>query len=77
MDMTPSECVLVLKGSDERKREEYYLNYACMVNAIGTCLGGKKFTPQHPFDKEETPIDKAKKKEELLAEYESLVNEDW
>lgn len=48
-----------------------------MVNAIGTCLGGKKFTPQHPFDKEETPIDKAKKKEELLAEYESLVNEDW
>jgi hypothetical protein len=76
MDMTPSECVLVLKGSDERKREEYYLNYACMVNAIGSCLSNK-FTPKHPFEEEETPIDKARKKEELLAEYESLMNEDW
>jgi hypothetical protein len=76
-DMTPNECMLVMQGSKEREREKYYINLSCLINAVGSCLG-KSFKMQHPWDNEdEKPIDKAKKKEELLAEYEKLANEEW
>lgn len=75
--MSPRECILLLKGHKEEQKQEYFNNFACLVNAIGSCFGGKKFKVNHPFELDEKPINKEKRREELLAEYEQLKHEEW
>lgn len=44
-----------------------------MINAVGSCFGGKKFKPIEPFKKEKQQSSKKKKtREELLAELEQV-----
>lgn len=49
--LTLKEAALVIEGFEENKKDDYYLNLYASINAIGSCLGGKKFKLIDPFNK--------------------------
>lgn len=77
LDMTPNECILLLKGHKNEQKSQYYYDLYANFNAIGSCMGGKKFKPVDPF-KDDKDDDKPKKtKEQVIAEYKKLETEEW
>jgi len=41
--LTYKEARLALEGYEKEQKQLYYYNYYATLNAIGQCLGGKKF----------------------------------
>ena len=47
--MTLREAKLAIKGYNKETKNNYYYNLYATTNAVGSCLGGKKFKPIDPF----------------------------
>ena len=75
--MTPNECILLLKGHRSEQRMQYQYEMYANFNAIGSCMGGKKFKPIDPFKGEKDDEKPKKTKEQIIAEYKELENEEW
>lgn len=48
--MTLREAKLAIKGHNREIKNDYYYNLYATTNAVGSCLGGKKFSPIDPFN---------------------------
>lgn len=68
--LTIAEATLIANQYKVRTKENYFLNYIALVNALGQAHGGRKFKPKHPFEVGEDnskPIINKETRDETLA----------
>ena len=73
-DLTLVEAQLIIVGDKERKEQEFFIQTYAMMNAIGSCFGGKKFEFMNPFKEDKKNKPQKKTREELLEELNEVKN---
>lgn len=53
-ELTIGEATLIANQYKVRTKENYFLNYIALFNALGQTVHGRKFNTCHPFDVADT-----------------------
>lgn len=69
-NLTIAEATLIANQYKVRSKENYFLNYIALINALGQVSGGRNFKPQHPFEigtGQSSPVINKETRDETLA----------
>ena len=69
-NLTIAEATLIANQYKVRAKENYFLNYIALTNALGQMYGGRNFKPQHPFEigtGQSSPVINKETRDETLA----------